>query len=204
MLPYGAIAFAKQRCNCTICTQQTLSCSNIETLYGLHVVSVERSTCFKCRIYIFRLTGVIATIFYFEGLQINSFHEKGSVASSAISFETPDAATFSKSLNVNLNKSQRRRLLLLLNKFRSSFNVSCTGLDKINQVIRRIETEPGSIIRHRAHCVAPSERHTINVNVMKVLEKKVIRESSRPWASPVVLVKNKSTGVYTFASTIVG
>lgn len=54
-----------------------------------------------------------------------------------------------------------------------------------------IDTGSAHPIRQRPYRVSPSERKIIAEQVEEMLAKKVIQESSSPWAAPVILVKKK-------------
>lgn len=97
------------------------------------------------------------------------------------------ATTISPSLHPN----QKQQLISVLNSFTDVFDTSLTTFGQCLTAEHRIPTEPGNIVRHRPYRVSLSERKAIEAHVAEMLSKDVIRPSSSPWSSPVILVKKR-------------
>ena len=77
-------------------------------------------------------------------------------------------------------------------KFRSRFCNQPVPIDKIQtSVEHHIITEPGKFVQRPPYSYGPVERDTISENVDDMLQRGIIRPSSSPWSSPVVLVRKK-------------
>lgn len=94
-----------------------------------------------------------------------------------------------------LTISQRGQLLCLLDKFRLSFNCQHVPLGCTSTVCYRIGTGTSAPLQQRPYCVSATECHFIDDQVADTLKRGVIQPSDSPWASPVVLVKNKDGSI---------
>lgn len=101
------------------------------------------------------------------------------------------ADVFKKSLDADLDPTQRTQLLALLNKFRSSFDCAQAPLGKTSTVTHHIDTGDHAPLRQRPYRVSGPERGVISEHVDDMLQRGVIRPSQSPWSSPVVLVTKK-------------
>lgn len=92
----------------------------------------------------------------------------------------------------HVNSDQKRELLNLLNKYRTCFATSlkelgCTEVEKMN--IELTDTQP---VVYRPYRLSHSERAEVRDMTKELLECGVIRESSSPYASPIILIKKKT------------
>jgi hypothetical protein len=85
--------------------------------------------------------------------------------------------------------SQFRKLLL---EFADLFAKDITQLGRTDIVTHKIYTEDVPPISSRPYMVPLTEQKFINEEIQKMLDNKLIRESTSPWASPVVLVTKKN------------
>ena len=85
--------------------------------------------------------------------------------------------------------AQFRQLLL---EFADLFAKDMTQLGRTDLVVHRIFTDDGPPISSRPYMVPLTKQTFINEEVQQMLENKLIRESSSPWASSVVLVNKKN------------
>ena len=95
-----------------------------------------------------------------------------------------DTLDFNKSI---LDASQCKQVQDLLNSSRDIFGSLVPGGAKA--ATHSIDTgthKPANCIPYR---ISPTERETIEIEVQKMLNTKVIQPSRSPWSSPVVLVK---------------
>lgn len=113
----------------------------------------------------------------------------------------PPASAFDTAISSNLTPEQKQALVLLLSKHQGSFDAYSSVLGKTSAAAHRIDTDGSCIVRRRPYRVSPSERKVIQENVDDMLQRNIVRPSSSPWSSPVVLVQ-KRTVPYAFASTI--
>ena len=102
------------------------------------------------------------------------------------------------SLNVgsHLSPSQREQLFSLLQSFHNVFSSPQKPYGRTNAIHHSIETT-GPPIRQPLRRVPYSLQDTINTEVEKMLDNRVIRPSTSPWSSPVVLVR-KGDGSWRF------
>lgn len=85
--------------------------------------------------------------------------------------------------------AQFRQLLL---EFADLFAKDMTQLGNTDLVVHRIFTDDVPPISSRPYMVPRNEQIFINEEVQRMLDNNLIRESSSPWASPVVLVNKKN------------
>ena len=85
--------------------------------------------------------------------------------------------------------SQFRKLLL---EFADLFAKDIIQLGKTDIVTHKIYTEDVPPISSRPYMVPLSEQQFINEEIQRMLDNKLIQESTSPWASPVVLVAKKN------------
>ncbi|UYV77837.1 hypothetical protein LAZ67_15002540 [Cordylochernes scorpioides] len=99
-------------------------------------------------------------------------------------------------INPELSDSEKIDVLDVLYRYRELFSEEWNKAADIEpyHIKLKANTEP---IRQKAYRRSPKEREIIEEQVKEMCEKGVIRKSTSPWASPVVLVK-KSDGSYRF------
>ncbi|UYV73599.1 K02A2.6-like [Cordylochernes scorpioides] len=99
-------------------------------------------------------------------------------------------------INPELSDSEKIDVLDVLYRNRELFSEEWNKAADIEpyHIKLKANTEP---IRQKAYRRSPKERDIIEEQVKEMCEKGVIRKSTSPWASPVVLVK-KSDGSYRF------
>lgn len=107
----------------------------------------------------------------------------------------PSADVFLRAIDADLSPHERDQLLALLKRFRASFDSIQTGLGRTTTVEHTIDTGGHAPLRQRPYRVSPTERHVIDEQVEDMLPRGVIRPSTSPWASPVVLVKKKDGSI---------
>lgn len=89
-----------------------------------------------------------------------------------------------------LSESQKLKLASVTDLFKN-----LTGLGKTDLVEHRIDTGDSLPIKQRYYPISPAMQVHLNKELDKMLELGVVRESSSPWSSPVLLVK-KSSGEF--------
>ena len=96
-------------------------------------------------------------------------------------------------LGEQLSLAQKDQLLKLLATYEESlFATKARPIGRVWSGKHVIETLPGrGPISQRLRPMAPAERTIVREEVQKMMEQSVIRPSSSPWASPIVLVKKK-------------
>lgn len=98
---------------------------------------------------------------------------------------------FKKSLDADLDPTQRTQLLNLLHTFRSSFDCQQSALTRTSTVAHHIDTNTQAPLRQLPYRVSAPEGGIINEHVDEMLQRGVIRPSQSLWSSPVVLVTKK-------------
>lgn len=136
------------------------------------------------------------------GFKIASFDEQVNVAIQAVNHnpdhtttEKPDyTAAFKRMINNSLSSVEQCELLKTLAPYASTFDFAQGDHSfsvPASRLQHRINTGDATPIRQKPYRVSPSERKIINDQAQEMLSKGVIRESSSPWAAPVILVKKK-------------
>lgn len=98
-------------------------------------------------------------------------------------------------LSPYLTPTQTNDLMALLTKHKTCFDVCSDGLGQTTVTSHHIATDGSRIIRRRPYRVSSSERKVIEEQVNDMLARNVIRPSTSPWSSPVVLVKKRDGSV---------
>lgn len=99
-------------------------------------------------------------------------------------------SNFSK-IDTDLVGHDRETLLKLLNKYSDCFTESIpskrvkTGMLQINLI------DPHKTVQRCPYRLAPTEKQIVREKIQQLLDAEVIRESSSPFASPILLVKKK-------------
>ncbi|UYV80120.1 K02A2.6-like [Cordylochernes scorpioides] len=87
-------------------------------------------------------------------------------------------------ISTDLEETKKNRLLTCLNEFSDIFDFEKKSFPVSGEIKQnRYEQRP--------YRVSPAERRVIQSEVKKMMETKIIRPSSSPWASPVILVRKK-------------
>lgn len=106
--------------------------------------------------------------------------------------ETPTVVEKIKSIDLSpLSLEEQEQVRALLCRYQSVFSqhegdLGCTSL--VSHEIPLLDDIP---VRQRYRRIPPSEYEVVKAHINTLLEAKVIRESSSPFASPIVLVKKK-------------
>lgn len=85
-----------------------------------------------------------------------------------------------------LDSSQDEQLNAVIDNFRS---LSSPGLGRTNRIVHKIDTGDTEPIKQRHHVMSPYKLEILNRELDKMLELKVVRPSTSPWASPVLIVE---------------
>lgn len=104
---------------------------------------------------------------------------------------SPSSPHLLETINPNLNKDQREKLYAILHKHSKCFDVGQLAPGQAISTKHRIDVGEQQPLRQRPYRVSLAERNMIDDQVSEMLRKGVVRPSSSPWASPVVLVKKK-------------
>src|SRR5205085_6880154 len=87
-----------------------------------------------------------------------------------------------------LTPDQESEFKQLLREFTDLFAKDITQLGRTDLVMHKIYTEDVSLISSRPYSVPITEQVFINEEVQRMLDNKLIKDSTSLWASPVVLV----------------
>lgn len=111
------------------------------------------------------------------------------VASQSVSATVPEQiATMDLS---SLPAGEQGKVRSLLTKYTSVFSAHDGDLGCTNLIAHDIPLLDGVPVRQRYRRIPPSDYEVVKEHINKLLETQVIRESSSPYASPIVLVKKK-------------
>ncbi|UYV66779.1 hypothetical protein LAZ67_4002838, partial [Cordylochernes scorpioides] len=94
-------------------------------------------------------------------------------------------------ISTDLEETKKNRLLTCLNEFSDIFDFEKKSFPVSGEIKHKIDTSDYPPVRQRPYRVSPAERRVIQSEVEKMMGAKIIRPSSSPWASPVILVKKK-------------
>lgn len=130
-----------------------------------------------------------------QNATIATLNEQEAATSAKTPFSPSTSNLLWNTIDSSLSSAEQHQLFTVLNKYRSIFDNSSPSLGKTNLVEHRIETGDSATIRHRPYRVSLSERKIIQEHVDEMLQKGVVRHSSSPWSSPVVLVRKKDGSV---------
>lgn len=90
-----------------------------------------------------------------------------------------------------LDESQRQRLLELIREFEDIVSQSETDTGLTDLLEHEIDTEGAAPVHSRPYRLSFSERREVSTKIAEYLDAGFIRESSSPWACPIVLVRKK-------------
>ena len=90
-----------------------------------------------------------------------------------------------------LAEPEQRQVRFLLQRFSSVFSAHEGDLGCTNLVSHDIPLLDDVPVRQRYRRIPPSEYEAVKTHINQLLEAQVIRESSSPYASPIVLVRKK-------------
>ena len=102
---------------------------------------------------------------------------------------TDKTKTYHFHMSSALNPSEQNALVRLLEEYRDIFSTSPRDLGRTNLAKHNIDTGNAAPIRKPPYRVSPSQRQEIDKHVREMLDKNVIKPSTSPWASPILLVK---------------
>ena len=91
--------------------------------------------------------------------------------------------------NSALTESQQKQLQQLINEYRDVFALFPEELGRTNWVQLTLDTGDATPIRMRPYRVPEAQKEKIEKCIDDMVDQEVIRPSTSPWASPVVLVK---------------
>jgi len=123
-----------------------------------------------------------------------SFFANSFSAIKSESVSSPETCIVNIPGNPNLADHERDKLLLFLNDFKDIFTQDSRDIGSTNLISHRIETGTNEPIKQHPYRVNQAQREVINEEISKMLDMGVVRHSSSPWSSPVVLVPKKTGG----------
>lgn len=90
-----------------------------------------------------------------------------------------------------LTPEEQRQVRALLSKYSSVFSAHDADLGCTTLIEHKIPLTDEVPVKQRYRRIPPSEYEAVKAHINQLLEAQVIRESSSPYASPIVLVKKK-------------
>ena len=93
--------------------------------------------------------------------------------------------------STNLTDVENRRLNVLLKQYEDVFATSRFDLGRTSIIRHKIDTGDARPIKQPPYRVSQKQKMEIESQIQTMLEQDVIKVSSSPWSSPVVLVKKK-------------
>lgn len=94
--------------------------------------------------------------------------------------------------NPKLEKDQRQALKNILNRYSTCFSNGLHDLGFTTCTEMTIELIDGEPIVYRPYRMSHAERLTVSNMVQEMLDSNIIRESSSPYASPIIMVQKKT------------
>ena len=98
-------------------------------------------------------------------------------------------------LGDQFSHEEASRFEKLLQKYDSVFSKNDGDLGHTDTVRHRIDTGDASPISQRYRSLPPSQYKEVRAHIHELLDKGIIRESSSPWASPIVVVRKKDHSI---------
>lgn len=92
----------------------------------------------------------------------------------------------------NITQQQKFELVKLLEKYRKCFSSNLHELGYTTSVEMEIKLKDSEPVVYRPYRLSYSDRQLVQSMIQEMLESGIIRESSSPYASPIVLVQKKS------------
>lgn len=93
-------------------------------------------------------------------------------------------------VNTPLKGQELSDLLQILKRYQQNITTG-TSVSSISTAELEIRLKENKIINHRPYRMAHSEREKVKLIIKDLLENKIIRESTSPYASPIDLVHKK-------------
>ncbi|KAK7922290.1 hypothetical protein WMY93_009192 [Mugilogobius chulae] len=94
-----------------------------------------------------------------------------------------------------LTPTEQDKVRHLLREYSSVFAKSETDLGCTNLISHEIPLTDEAPVRQRFRRIPPSEYEAVKAHIRQLLDGQVIRESSSPYASPIVIVKKKDGSI---------
>ncbi|UYV69423.1 hypothetical protein LAZ67_6003537 [Cordylochernes scorpioides] len=94
-------------------------------------------------------------------------------------------------ISTDLEETKKNGLLTCLYEFADIFDFEKKSFPVSGEIKHKIDTSEYPPVRQRPYRVSTAERRVIQSEVEKMIETKIIRPSSSPWASLVILVRKK-------------
>lgn len=104
--------------------------------------------------------------------------------------------------NPDLTSAQHKKLKNTLNTFSDVFSQHSHDFERADLVTHKISTSCDTPISQRVYSTSPSMKAEIQHQVEELKAQDLIEDSTRPWASPVVMVKKKDTDFVLSSVTI--
>lgn len=92
----------------------------------------------------------------------------------------------------NLSEIEKEQLLNLINEYRDCFATSLSELGCTSVATMEIELKDATPVVYRPYRLSHTERAEVRIMIDDLLRHNIIRESSSPYASPIIMVKKKT------------
>ena len=103
------------------------------------------------------------------------------------------SALFAKdiSLGADLSQEQRQKLVSLITKYEGIFASNPKKPSLVKNMKHRIITDDALPVNKKPHRIPHAWNDEVNKQIKEMLDNGIIRPSSSPWNSPIILVKKK-------------
>ena len=93
--------------------------------------------------------------------------------------------------NDTMGELDKNKLYYLLAAYSDVFAANKTDFGRTNQIQHKIDTAGAIPIRQRNRRIPPAQREKTTQMLQDMMSKQIIKPSTSPWASPIVLVRKK-------------